>query len=124
MSNSILDLNLCLFILIQVFLRFLDISHALLQISLLVLHRSMAARVRHKVIEMTRAAIIMGAAQDERVKLKLKQEHNQLEQADQGWKLLWGFVDRALVGMKCFCGTSHTISPPPTTTRMHLGYHT
>ena len=30
MSNYILDLNLCLFILIQVFLRFLDISYALL----------------------------------------------------------------------------------------------
>ena len=86
------------------------------RISQLVLHRTMAARVRHKLIEMARAAIIMGAAHDERVKLELKQEHNQLAQTDKGWKRAWGIVDRALAGMTCFCGTFHILSPPPTTT--------
>ena len=87
------------------------------RISLLVLRRKMAVRVRSKLIEKARVALeIVGALQDERVKLKLMQQHNQLAQTDQGWKLAWGIVDRALAGMKCFCGTFHILSPAPTTT--------
>ena len=87
------------------------------RISQLVLHRTMAARVRRMLIDKARVAVtIAGAAQDERDKLKLKQEYNQLAQTDQGWKRAWGIVDRALAGMKCFCGTFHILSPPPMTT--------
>ena len=82
------------------------------------LHHGMVARVRTILINKARSAVELSkrVRKPQRVTDELIHEHHQLEQTDQGWKLAWGIVDRALAGMKCFCGTFHILSPALTTT--------
>ena len=82
------------------------------------LHHKMANRVRSILIEKARAAVERSkrAGEPQKVTDELIKEYRQLEHRDQGWKRAWGIVDRALAGMKCFCGTFHILSPAPTTT--------
>ena len=72
------------------------------------LHRRMVDRVRSILIEKARVELSKRVGGPQRVTDKLIQEHYQL---DQGWRRAWGIVDRALAGMKCFCGTFHILSP-------------
>ena len=80
------------------------------------LHCRMVDRVRSILIEKARVELSKRVGGPQRVTDKLIQEHHQPAQTDQGWRRAWGIVDRALAGMKCFCGTFHILSPAPTTT--------